>query len=261
MKAHPNRWLVFLFLFFVHGCSSFCATSYYLQDNLVNSCLLAFAPDGTYRQIDVDRTTSAETDRGKWERDGQGNLLVHPSRDGLRFRALVSGPLTIVLDRPGTLTLLPLLADLARRFLADNEDSVFARTGIAEIEAGLPEGSVANALWIEAEAETFSRADLVDLARQIDDLLWSERTNTYILSPVTKTSPALLVLRDAHFQAADLPRVRQEFRVPPGQAPPFYFARVDAETFARRAGRWKVLPPLFGRSDDRPSWQRSTGCA
>jgi hypothetical protein len=58
---------------------------------------------------------------------------------------------------------------------------------------------------------------------------------------VPNTSPQLLVLEDATFQAQDLPRVRQEFRVQPGAAPPFYFARVDARAFARRAGRWKVL--------------------
>jgi hypothetical protein len=160
---------------------------------------------------------------------------------------LFSGPLTIVLDRPGVLQILPVLAGQIRRFLAQSDDDVFARTGSAEILAALPPADSANApLSIDPTAETFSRDDLVSLAHQIDDLLWSERTNTYILSPVSNASPPLLVLQDARFQARDLPAVRQQYGVQPGQAPPFYFARVDARTFAQRAGRWKVLR-LFGQ--------------
>jgi hypothetical protein len=212
--------------------------AFLLQDNLVNSRLLDLQPGGTYRQIDVDGSASAETDRGTWVQDARGAILLHPTCDAMRFRALTSGPLTIVLDRPGAMDGLPLLAAAIRRFLAQTEDEVFARTGVAEIQASLP---AADVLSIDPKAETFSRMDLLALARQIDDLLWSERTNTYILSPVPNTSPQLLVLQDARFQAQDLPRVRQEYRVKPGQPPPFYFARVDGRVFARRAGRWKVL--------------------
>ena len=217
-------------------------SAFFVQDNLVNRRLLDFDADGTYRQIDVDNSSSAETDRGTRELDARGAVLLHPTHDGLRFRALVSGPLTIVLDRPGVLSILPVLAGGMRRFLNQSGDDVFARTGIAEIQADPALSDVpARALAIDPNAETFSRADLISLARQIDDLLWSERTNTYILSPVPNASPELLVLRDAVFQADDLPRVRQEYRVQPGEPPPFYFARVSARTFARKAGRWKVL--------------------
>ena len=216
--------------------------AFFIQDNLVNSRLLDLEPGGTYRQIDVDGSVAAESDRGTWEQDAQGAILLHPTLSALRFRALSAGPLTIVLDRPGVLPTLPLLAGGMRRFLAQSGDDVFARSGIAEIGTALQTADVPPlALSIGQEAETFSRADLLSLAHQIDDLLWSERTNTYILSPVPNAFPELLVLQDALFQARDLPRVLHEYRVKPGQSPPFYFARVDARTFARRAGRWKVL--------------------
>jgi hypothetical protein len=216
--------------------------AFFVQDNLVNSRLLDLEPGGAYRQIDVDRTSSTETDLGTWEQDAKGAILLHPTCDGLRFRALFSGPLNIVLDRPGTMEALPSLAAAIRRFLAQSDDEVFSRTGISEIQAALPTQDASGpAISIAPDAETFSRADLISLGRQLDDLLWSERTNTYILTPVTKEPPVLLALEDARFQAQDLPRVRQEYRVKPGESPPFYFARVDARTFARRAGRWKVL--------------------
>ena len=213
-----------------------------MQDNLVYSRLLDLATDGTYRQIDVDRTSSVETDRGHWETDASGEFLLHPAADGLRFRALTAGPLTVVLDRPGTMAALPSLAAEIRRFLGETGDAVFARSGIAQIQTALPADAPADVLSIDPSAETFTRSDLFSLAHRIDDLLWSERTNTYILSPVTHTSPQLLILGDALFQARDLPRVRQEYHVRNGEAPPFYFARTGLKAFARRAGRWKVLP-------------------
>ncbi len=208
------------------------------------SRLLDLEPAGTYQQIDADRAGAAETDRGTWEQDPQGAVLLHPTRDSLRFRALTSGPLTIVLDRPGVLPTLPALAKAIRLFLDGTRDDVLASKDVAEIQAvpdGPEEAAAALALAIDPRAETFSRADLLSLAHQLDDLIWSERTNTYILSPVPNASPPLLVLMDALFQAQDLPAIRRQYRVKPGEAPPFYFAQVDARTFARRAGRWKVL--------------------
>jgi hypothetical protein len=195
--------------------------AFFVQDNLVGSRLLDLEPGGAYRQIDVDTSSSTESDRGTWTQDAQGAILLHPACGALRFRALTSGPLTVVLDRPGALAALPPLRAAIRRFLALSEDDVFAKRGVAEILATLPPGAPPRLLAIDPAAETFSRADLISLARQTDDLLWSERTNTYILSPVPDTSPQLLVLQDALFQARDLPRVRQEYRIPPGDAPPF----------------------------------------
>ncbi len=238
--------LLLLLLSVVIGRSSFSRpAAFYLQDNLVDSRLLELRADGSYRQIDVDRTSSVEADRGQWERDSRGAVLLHPTFAGLRFRALRSGPLNVGLDGPGALACLPETVASMRRFLAANDDAVFVRGGIAEMTSGAPAPGV---LSIDANTETFGREELLSLARQIDDLLWSVHTDTYILSPVPDTFPELLVLQDAQFQAGDVARVRAAYRVGPGQAPPFYFAQVDARTFARRAGRWKVLP-LLGPGD------------
>jgi hypothetical protein len=216
--------------------------AFFVQDNLVNRRLLDLEPGGAYRQIDVDRTSAVETDRGTWEQDAQGAILLHPTRDALRFRALTSGPLSVVLDRPGVLAALPALADTIRSFLAQSEDDVFAAADLAQIVAAAKSSGVpALALSVDPKAETLSRLDLVSLTQQIDDLRWSERTNTYILSPVLATSPPLLVLQDARFQARDLAEVRRAYHVARGQAPPFYFARVNAKTFAQRAGDWQAL--------------------
>jgi hypothetical protein len=216
--------------------------AFFIQDNLVNSRLLDLEPGGAYRQIDVQRNSAAETDRGTWEQDAHGAILLHPTRDALRFRALTSGPLSVVLDRPGVLPALPALARAVRAFLAHSEDDVFASADLGQIQtSAASSGAPALALSIDPKAETFSRADLGALVHELDDLLWSERTNTYILSPVPNTSPLLLVLQDARYQAPGLAAVRREYHVAAKQAPPFYFARVDAQTFAQRAGRWKVL--------------------
>ena len=96
---------------------------------------------------------------------------------------------------------------------------------------------------MDPQAESFRRADLETLARQIDDFTWSEQHRTYRLTPAKPAGlPTLLIQRDAVFQAGDFPRVRLEYHVPPGQAPPFYFAQVDAATFAREVGSWQPLP-------------------
>lgn len=210
---------------------------FFVENDFVYGRFLKLARDGSYQQINRDHTVAAEVDRGTWEQDAGGTLLLHFTRDGLRFRALLSGPLSIPLDPAQRVDDLAAAATAIRLWLTQSSDVAFATGSLREI-------SVAPViLSVDPKAESFRRAELETLARQIDDFVWSEQHRTYRLSVYKPEKlPLLLVTRDATFQIADFPRVQTEYRVLPGQRPPFYFARVNAETFAREAGNWQKLP-------------------
>jgi len=218
--------------------------SFFIEDALVYKRLLHFERNGVYHEIDQDRWTSAETDRGTWEQDSHGAVLLHPTTRALRFRALFAGPLTVVLDRPEALPALPLLRDAIHAFLARSEDAVFARSGVDEMRVRPPgSGESIGLLSIDPHVETFARAELESLQSQLNDLLWSMATNTSILEPVRLGNCDLLVLRGAVYQPPELARLRRERHLPAGQPPPFCFARVNAPAFVRAAGTYRPFHP------------------
>ena len=209
---------------------------FFVENDFVYSRLLKLARDGTYQQINRDRSVAAEVDRGTWEQDSDGTLLLHYTRDGLRFRALLSGPLAITLDPAQKVDDLATAASAIRRWLAQSSDTAFATGSLREIS------TAPVAITFDPKAESFRREELESLARQIDNFVWSELHQTYRLSPYKPGKlPLLLIPCDATYQIADLPRVQTEYRVLPGQRPPFYFVQVNAETFAREAGNWQKL--------------------
>ena len=122
---------------------------------------LALMHDGAYRQINQDRAHCAEADAGKWEQSADGTLRLHSAHRALRFRALLAGPLSVVLDSQEKLDRLPSLAAAIRRFLDGTGDAVFAEPTMAEFDG---QGLVV----LAPTAETFPRADLESLVRQID---------------------------------------------------------------------------------------------
>lgn len=209
--------------------------AFFIENDFVYRRLLQLARDGTYRQINRERTAAAEVDRGTWEQSADGTVLLHFSRGGLRFHALLSGPLSITLDDPQRFPALPAAATAIRRWLAQSSNVVFASESAYEIRVSPVE------LTVDPQAESFRRGELEALARQIDDFVRSEQTRTFRLTPIQAGGRCLLVQQDAVFQAADLPRVRDEYPTGRGQPPPFYFAQVDAGTFARAAGSWQEL--------------------
>ena len=211
--------------------------AFFVENDFVYHRFLQLARDGSYRQITREPTTAAEVDRGTWTQDADGTVLLHYTYGGLRFRALLGGPLSITLDDPQKFGRLPLAASAIRRWLVGSPNAVFAADTLSEL--ALPPAVVT----LDPAAESFSRADLESLAAQIDEFTWSEQHQTCRLS-LTKPagSPPLLIQHGAVFNLQDLPRVRQEYRVSRGQAPPFYFVQVDAGTFAREAGSWQKLP-------------------
>ena len=100
---------------------------------------------------------------------------------------------------------------------------------------------------VSPTAETYPRADLQSLVRQIDHAADAERTGEYIFTLLKPAgSPLLLVLQDAMFQSTDIVRVRTAYHVAPNAAPPFYFAQVGAREYAREVGRWQVFRFLGG---------------
>lgn len=199
--------------------------TYFIEDAGAYRRLLHFAPGAAYSEIDQDRTTNAETDRGAWEQDARGLILLHPVFHALRPRALVAGPLALVLDRPGALEAAPLLADSIRAFLGRNEAGVFAADDARELDVR-PPGFDAP-LSLVRTSSAFARADLESLLRQIDDLLWSLRMNTTILQPALVGGQRVLILAG-----------------PVYQPPQYGFAQVDARTFARTAGAYVPLRSL-----------------
>lgn len=209
---------------------------FFAEDDLVYSRYLSLARDGTYRQINQDRDATVEADRGTWEQDAQATLSLHSTLRGLRFRALLSGPLTVVLDEADKLDALPALAAAIRRQLDAVPASVFDASDAGELAA--PPAAVA----VDRRADSFSRPDLSNLLAQIECTIRTERTRTYRLAPLRLPGrPLLLVLQGAVFGPGRAARTCREYRLPRHAAPPFYFARVDAPEFARRVGVWRKL--------------------
>ncbi len=211
--------------------------AFFVENDFVYRRFLQLSRDGSYRQIERERTTAAEVDRGTWTQDTDGTVLLHFTRGGLRWHALLSGPLSIMLDDPRKFGALPTAAIAIHRWLAQSGSDIFPADNVHE----LPTSPVSLAL--DPKAESFRRAELETLVRQIDDFAWSEQHQAFRLVPLkTVGLPILLIQRGAIFEAGDLARVQREYCVRRGQAPPFYFAQVDAETFAREAGPWRPLP-------------------
>lgn len=209
---------------------------YFVEDNLVYQRFLALARDRSYHQYNKDRTSCHEVDQGTWEQATDGTVRLHSVHHALRFRALLAGPLTAVLDSQAKIDALPSLASAIRRFLDSTGDTVFAAQTIVEYD---PPPALAA---IDSRAETYRRDDLFSLLRQLDHAAATERSGVYpfaLLKP--PGTPALLILQDAVFQSTDLARVRRDYRVKPGAAPPFYFAQVDARTFFRDLGAWTAF--------------------
>jgi hypothetical protein len=199
--------------------------SYFIEDAGAYRRLLHFSPGAAYSEIDQDRTTNAQTDRGAWEQDARGLILLHPVFHALRPRALVAGPLALVLDRPGALEALPILAEGIRAFLSGAQAGIFAADDARELDVR-PPGFDAPLSFVQSSS-AFARADLESLLRQIDDLLWSLRMNTTILQPARVGDRRVLFLAGPLYQ-------------PPQHG----FAQVDERTFARTAGAYAPLRSL-----------------
>ena len=209
---------------------------FFVENDLVYSRFLQFSRDGSYRQIDQGTEETKEVDRGTWEQAEGSSVRLHSTFRGLRFRALRSGPLTVVLDSGDKVAALPEMARGARRLLAESQDAVFAASTAAEL--GVPPAVVE----VDRRAETFRRDELIALAAQMDDASESERTRTYVLLPLRLPDhPLLLIQRGATFPAEQAGEVCRTYRVRRGQAPPFYFAQTTAAAYANRVGRWQEL--------------------
>ena len=216
---------------------------FFTENDLAYSRFLRLSRDGSYQQIDQNSTGSTEADRGTWEQEADAVVLLHAERRGLRFRAVRSGPLTVVLDSPDKIAALPEVAAAIRRLLAASQDDVF------EADAAHDLGAPPAAVTVDRRAETFSRSDLVALAAQSDAVYQTEHTHTYRLTPLRPAGgPLLLVLQGATFGPDQVEAVRRDYHVPRGDAPPFYFAQTDARSFANRVGRYQAAEAPDGSS-------------
>ena len=215
--------------------------AYFIEDNLAYRRFLELRRDGAYLQINQDRTSCREVDEGTWEQAANGMVRLHSVHHALRFRALLAGPLTVVLDSQAKLDAMPSLAAAVRRFLASRGYMVFTPHTVDECNLSLA------VVAIDPGAETYRRDELTALLQQLDDATATERTGVYILAPSKRPDmPALLILQDAVFQASEVARVCRDYRVKPGKVPPFYFAQVDAPTFVRNVGTWTAFHFLGG---------------
>ena len=211
--------------------------TFFIENDFVYRRFLQLSRDGSYVQINREHAVATEVDRGTWTQEADGTVLLRFTRGGLRWHALVAGPLSISLVDPQTFGALSTAAGTMRRWLAQSSDDVFAAEHLGEL------AQPPVMLTLDPKAESFRRAEVEALVRQIDDFVWSEQNRAFRMTLLKPPgSPKLLIQRGAVFEAGDLARVQQEYRVPRGQAPPFYFAQVDAKTFAREAGPWQKLP-------------------
>ena len=165
---------------------------YFIENDLVYARFLTLRRDGTFQQINKDPTACAEVDGGTWEQ-ANGIVRLHSVHHAMRPRALLAGPLCVVLDSPEKVAALSALATAAARFAESTEDRVFAASDVGEFSAPplvvtLPTG-----------AETFTRADLVSLVAQTANAGTAEQTGVYPLSILKTSGPTLLVPPDAVF--------------------------------------------------------------
>ena len=208
---------------------------FFVENDLAYSRCLRLSRDGSFQQIDQDAAGSTEVDRGTWEQGADDAVLLHSERRGLRFHALRSGPLTVVLATPEAVAALPEIAGAIRRLLAVSQDDVFAAETASELST--PPGAVS----VERQAESFGRNDLTALAAQCDEVYRAEQSHTYRLMLIRPVGgPLLIVLQGATFAPGQVEAVRRDYHVPRGEAPPFYFAQTDARTFANRVGRYEA---------------------
>lgn len=214
---------------------------FFVEDNLAYSRYLSLARDGTYRQIDQSRAGAVEVDRGSWEQAPDHTVALHSTYRALRFRALRSGPLTLLLDEVGKVDALPQVAASIQSLLAREQAAVFAASDAGKLDA--PPATV----HLDKGVESFRREELLVLAAQITQTLQTEAPRRYAFAPVRAPGgPLLLVLSGATFGPGQVAKTCRDYRVPRGSPPPFYFARTDAGTFARRVGRWRELQPVGG---------------
>ena len=202
-----------------------------MEDDLVYARFLALARGGTYRQINRDTRGSLEVDRGCWEQDVSGALRLRSSCRALRARALFCGALSVATASQDQLDGLPPLLASLRGLLGEYTDSVFDAATVAEINV-----SAAAPIFVAQGAATFDRADADGLARQIGELLVRERTGIERLDAVGTGPVPLFVLPGSVFREWDPVAVRRIYRVDARTPPPFYFARIDAGSYARQVG-------------------------
>lgn len=230
------------------------ADTYFMEDDVVYARFLWFQPSGHYRQINRDRTTSEEVDLGVWEQTAGGEIALHPTNGMLLFRALSAGPLLVMLDTQSRVDSLVTLRNAMVNFLRVYQDSFFARSALSDLgQEKTPEQAGATApehaqVVLSEGVDTFERSDLENLLRRIDWWLASKSTNRFLFEPVVQPGlPTLLIQRGAVFSKANLPVAHAKRVVAAAApAPPFYFARIDRQTFLARAGKWKAFANLGG---------------
>ena len=153
----------------------------------------------------------------------------------------------MVLDSPAKLDALPALAAASRRFLDRDRDAVFVRAHGRMQHAGAVDGRHRSPGGNLTAATTCWPS-----LRQID-MRRSSRTHRHLhFHPLKNARRAAAAdPAGAVFQAGELARSTPELPVvETGAAPPFYFARVDARTFAREVGRWTAFR-FPGGADER----------
>ncbi len=226
------------------------ADTYFMEDDQVYARFLWFRADGSYRQINRDRASSEEVDRGTWAQAASGEVSLQPTNGMLAYRALSAGPLLITLTTQRQIDGLGALRQRMAVFLEANQDVIFAGTALTDLDgssdAGVKSDSDDKAhIMIPGHTDTFNRNDLEDLLRQVDVWVLSKRTKRVLFDLVAPVGwPPLLLQRGAVFSGTRLPEASAEAAHSKG--PPFYFAQVSRRFFVREAGTWKPFENLGG---------------
>lgn len=257
------RWPTLLLLWgvFLHHCDVYAAVAplrlsrasdtFFVEDDQVYARALWFQKDGTYRQINRDRTSSEEVDRGTWTQSGTGEVALHPTNGRLCYRALSAGPLLVILASQEQIDTLPMLRAKIAGFLQAYQDQIFSRSAATELVAtvvgGAQSGGAGGACVVLPDRdETINRSDLENLLPLID--LWSESrsSSTFVFDLVAPPggSPQLLIQRGAVFSRVELTPARTHAGL--HEAPSFYFAQVSRQVFLRQVGTWKPFENLGG---------------
>jgi hypothetical protein len=162
------------------------------HNGLTFSNYLELRSDGSYRQITREHLYIEERDRGSWEQNDAGELLLSSER---HFRNINSGKLFISMWHRDTLKTLPGLKQRIQTFLKRNHSQEYLAKDVERIrEKSLsfdPKTKIGDIMVLGSKQ--VKRSDLEGLLVGIDAFLSSEEKNLFTLIPLEYKASIIFV--------------------------------------------------------------------
>lgn len=186
--------------------------TFFKHDGLTFSDFLQLRSDGSYRQIAREHLYTKEMDRGSWEQNDAGELILNSD---LHFHNINSGQLFISMWHRDELKALPELKERIQTFLKSNHSLDFLAKDVERIkEASLsfdPKTKIGRITVLGSKR--VKRADLEGLLMGIDTFLSSDEKNLFAFVPL-EYNRSIIFVEDDRAQLA-MKVVADELARPP----------------------------------------------